>query len=492
MSDQKTGPVDAGQRDVGSGAGGPLGVERALRVAIVGSGPSGFYAAEALLKSDLKVEAHLFERLPVPFGLVRFGVAPDHGKIRKVVSKYNKVAADERVRFWGNVRIGVDLSVKELATYFDAVIYAYGSESDRALGIEGEDKGRSYTATDFSAWYNGHPDYEGYKFDLSHESVAVVGQGNVALDVARILVKDVEELAGTDISRGALEALRASQVKTVYCIGRRGPAQAAFTTKEIQELDKTTGVDLIVDRADLELGMACAMEAEMTDRPGVGKNLEVLLDVARRGETGAEKKVVMRFFQSPVELIGGADVEGVKLVKNRLEGGPCEQRAVATDEVETLEVGAVFRSVGYRGMPIKGVPFDHKRGVIPNEGGRVKVGVYAAGWIKRGPSGLIGTNKKDSEATVQKLLEDVGQLTPAAIVDDEKLVGLLKERGVRVVRFADWEKIDKAEVSRGAKVGKPRDNFGSVAEMLAVLDEGEGEDGVEICVDVKGGRGLMK
>ncbi|MHC4995459.1 MAG: FAD-dependent oxidoreductase, partial [Planctomycetota bacterium] len=438
MTDKNTGPVDAGQRDKVTESAGPAPIERALRVAIVGSGPSGFYAAEALLHSVKHVQVHLFERLPVPFGLVRYGVAPDHGKIRKVVVKYNKIAANPNVRFWGNVRVGVDLTVTELGYYYDAIIYAYGSESDRQLGIPGEDLPHSYTATDFCAWYNGHPDYRHYEFDLSHENVAVIGQGNVAIDVARVLVKPTDELAKTDIAAHALEALSKSKVNTVYCIGRRGPAQAAFTTKEIIELDKTHGCDLIVDPADLELGTACQMEAEMTDRPGVAKNLKALGKIAARGATGAEKRVVMRFFRSPVELIGEDSVDHIKLVRNKLEGDPGSQRAVPTEETETLECTAVFRSVGYRGVKIEGVPFDEKRGVIPNEGGRVRIGVYAAGWIKRGPSGLIGTNKKDSEETVEKLVEDIPALTPAAIPDDKKLEALLIERGVRVVRYADW------------------------------------------------------
>jgi ferredoxin--NADP+ reductase len=420
----------------------------------------------------------------VPFGLVRFGVAPDHGKIRKVVSRYNKIAADPNVRFWGNVRVGVDLTVTELGYYYDAIIYAYGSESDRQLGIPGEDLPRSYTATDFCAWYNGHPDYRRYDFDLSHESVAVIGQGNVALDVARVLVKPVEELAKTDMAAHAIEALAKSKVKTVYLIGRRGPAQAAFSTKEIVELDNTHGCDLIIDPADLDLAMPCLMEADMTDRPGVGKNLDAMRPIAARGDTGADKKIVMRFFRSPVELIGEQGVEQIKLVRNKLEGNPGSQRAMPTDETETLDCTAVFRSVGYKGVKIQGVPFDNDHGVIPNEAGRVKVGIYAAGWIKRGPSGLIGTNKKDSEETVASLVEDIPALTHAAFTDDAKLEALLKERGVRVVRYADWHRIDEAEIKRGKEVGKPRENFVSINDMLGVIAQPQ----IEVCVDMNNGR----
>ncbi len=443
-----------------------------MRVVIIGSGPSGFYAADALLKSDLNVQVAMLEKLPVPYGLVRFGVAPDHSKIRNVINIYEKVAADGQFSYWGNVTVGNDITTEELREHFDALIFAFGAATDRRLGIPGEELQRSYTATSFCAWYNGHPDFRDLDFDLSHEVAVVIGQGNVAMDVARILAMPADRLATTDMAGHAIEILRQSQVREVHIVGRRGPAQAKFTPKEIGELGEIDDCDVIIDPQDLALSEADQAELEMPENKAHARNYQIMKEYAQRGDTGAQRKIVLRFLLSPVELCGKDAVEQVVFQQNQLVGEPGHQRAEGTGDTVTMDCSLFFRSVGYRGVRLPGVPFDDKRSVIPNDHGRVKGadGMYCTGWIKRGASGLIGTNKADSQETVTQLLADVGDLTPATQREDQQLADRLAERGVRVVNFADWKKIDDAEIARGQALGKPRENFTTVQEMLAVLD----------------------
>jgi len=441
-----------------------------LRIAIVGSGPSGFYAADYLLKSEHNVQVHMFERLPTPYGLVRFGVAPDHAKIRNVVKVYEKTARHPDYRFWGNVTIGRDLTVDELKEHFDAVIFAFGAETDRKLNIPGIDLTRSYTATEFCAWYNGHPDYRDRQFDLSHPVAVVIGQGNVAMDVARVLARQVDELHVTDMASHACDALTESKVEHIHVVGRRGPAQAAFTPKEIKELGEIEGCDIIVDPADLDLSEADQAELELAGNEANKRNMEILREFAQREPTGARRRIIIEFFKSPQAIEGDGAVQQVVFERNQLSGEPGKQKARGTGETETLDCQVFFRSIGYRGVPIEGIPFDEGRGVIPNESGRVEPGVYAVGWIKRGPSGLIGTNKKDSEESVDQLFDDLPKLTPSATRDDAPVRRILEKRGVRPVSYEDWLKIDAAEVERGKQRGKPRDNFTRIDEMLAVLD----------------------
>ena len=441
----------------------------ALRVAIIGSGPSGFYAADSLLKAPTPVRVAMFERFPAPYGLVRFGVAPDHAKIRNVIKVYEKTAANPGFSFWGNVTVSRDVSVSELRQHFDALIFAYGSETDRRLGIPGEDLPRSYTATAFCAWYNGHPDYRNASFDLTQEVAAIIGQGNVAMDVARILATPANSLRATDMATYAVDALERNRVRDIHVIGRRGPVQAAFTPKEIGELGEIPGCDIVVRPEDLELNEASEIELEGPDAASAARNMNVLREFALRKPTGVGRRIFLHFLLSPVEIHGDVGVRRLVLEHNRLAGEPGKQKAVGTGERETLPCGLLFRSIGYRGLPLDGVPFDERSNTIPNDRGRVEPGLYAVGWIKRGPSGLIGTNKKDSEESVQMLLEDAPKLTPAPHRDDEPLRNLLMSRGVRVVTFEDWRKIDAAELARGKTAGKPRDNFDSIADMLKAL-----------------------
>ena len=429
-----------------------------LRVAVVGSGPAGFYAAAALLAADLPVEVDMIERLPTPWGLVRLGVAPDHPNIKAVSRAFERIAAQPGFRFFGNVELGRDVTPEELARLYDAVVYAVGAQTDRRLGIPGEDLPGSWAATEFVAWYNGHPDYQSLPVDLDTERAVVVGAGNVALDVARMLALAPEELAPTDTTDAAIAAIAESPLREIVLIARRGPAQAAFTTPELKEMGELADADVIVDPVDLAGVVGTDTSSE--------RNLEVLREYAARAPAGRRRTVVFRFCVSPVEIRGTDRVEEIEIVHNDLvvdeRGGV---RAVATDRRETIPCGLVFRSVGYRGVALPGVPFDEPNGVIPNEGGRVGPGLYVAGWIKRGPTGVIGTNKRDATETVESLLDDA-RAGLLARESDERLEGLLEERGVEIVAYAGWEAIDRNERSRGEPHGRPRIKLCSWEELL--------------------------
>jgi len=445
-----------------------------LRVAIVGSGPGGFYAAEALLASSAPgVEVDMFEALPAPFGLVRYGVAPDHPKIKTVIARYEKIAEHPSFAFFGHTEIGRDLTVEEMRRYYDAVVFASGAQTDRRLGIPGEDLPGSYTATEFVAWYNGHPDYRDREFDLSCECAIVVGQGNVAVDVARILAKTVDELAGTDITARALEVLAESKVREIRMVGRRGPVQAAFTPVELKELGELADCDVVVDPADLVLNDESRAEIDVLKWRDARKNFDLLSGFAARAPRGGSRRLAIDFYQSPRELRGAGSVKDVVMERNTLTGDAGAQRAVGTGRLDTVACGAVFRSVGYRGVRIPGVPFDEKAGIMPNVEGRVVrdgvavPGLYAVGWIKRGPSGVIGTNKPDASETVKHLLADAEVLPPCAEPSRDTVLAVLESRGVRVVSYAQWRAIDAAEVARGRAAGKPREKFVDVEEMLS-------------------------
>lgn len=457
---------------------------RPLRVAVVGSGPSGFYAAEALLKQkDVALSVDMFDRLPTPYGLVRGGVAPDHQKIKAVIAVYEKVAQQPNFRFFGNVKLGRDIQVSDLRSHYDQIVYAVGAETDRHLGIPGEDLHGTHSATAFVGWYNGHPDYRDETFDLSQESVAVVGIGNVAMDVTRILAEDPERLKGTDIAAHALEALRRSRVRTVYLLGRRGPAQAAFSPAEIQEIGSLESADLVLEPKELELD---AVSREDCADPKAKKNVDYLQAHAKLGQGERAKKIRLRFCVSPAEVLAeNGRAAALKLEKNKLVADPKGGvKAIGTGEFETVRVGLVFRSVGYRGVAIPGVPFDERAGKIPNDAGRVLLptkaavpGEYVVGWAKRGPSGLIGTNRADSVATVKAMLEDAaaGKVTSSTVNPaDDAIPSLLRERGVAFVSFADWKRLDGVELANGTAAGKIREKFTRVSEMLAAIRSSAG------------------
>ena len=453
--------------------------ENPLRVAVVGSGPAGFYAAGHLLNAaDVTVEIDMFDRLPTPFGLVRAGVAPDHPKIKSVIRVYEKTAAKPGFRFFGNVHVGRDVSHAELKERFHAVIYAIGAETDRTLGIEGEDLPGSWAATQFVAWYNGHPDHRDLEFDLSCKRAVVIGMGNVATDVARMLALTREELEVTDTADHAIGPMANSGIEEIVIVGRRGPAQAAFTNPELRELGELTAAEVVVDPDEVRLDDHSARSIEGEGEITARRNVEILQEYSRRTPTGKPRRVVLRFLRSPVRILGDGRVEAIEFVKNELHhGGDGSLKARPTGEHETLEAGLVFRSIGYRGVPIEGVPFDEWKGVVPNDEGRVIdpheqhpiPGEYVVGWIKRGPSGVIGTNKRDAQETIGHLLEDLaeGRLNEPVAPDADSIESLVAERKPDFVSYARWELIDAAEQAAGEPLGRPRVKFTSVEEMLA-------------------------
>jgi ferredoxin/flavodoxin---NADP+ reductase len=443
------------------------------RAAIVGAGPSGFYAADQLLKAGFAVD--LYDALPTPYGLVRAGVAPDHPKIKSVIRVYAKTAMHEAFRFFGGVSLGIDISADELRERYHAVIYAVGTSTDNRLGIPGEDRPGSHAATDFVAWYNGHPHYADHMFDLNGGRAVVVGNGNVAIDVARMLVLDPKELAPTDTADHALQAFGMAGVTEVVLLGRRGPAEAAFTNPELRELGELERADVIVDPAQLE-GVEVPEDGDATKR----RNVEILRDYAQRTPGGKSHRLELRFLRSPVEILGeGEDgpVTGVRLAINRLAAGDDGRvRAEATGEFEDVQCGLVLRSIGYRGTPLAGIPFDDRRGLIRNEGGRVVsdegtcVGEYVVGWIKRGPTGVIGTNKKDAADTVARILQDAqaGALSrpDPALAQGDAVAAWLTERVPDHITWSGWEMIDAYESSLGEPMGRPRVKLVRLAQLL--------------------------
>ena len=445
-----------------------------LEVAIIGSGPSGYYAAQSLFGSEKKINITMFDRLPTPYGLVRGGVAPDHQKIKNVIRIYEKISISPGFQFIGNVLVGKDISIDDLRNNFHATIFACGAETDRKLGIPREDIQGSHTATAFVGWYNGHPDYRDISFDLSQEIAVVVGQGNVAADVSRILSKTADELKQTDIADHALQQLAESKIKEIHVIGRRGPVQAKFTPEELKEFGELEDCNPVVDSSTLQLNKASQKELESPEGRTNVKNFEVFKDFANRNLTKKNRSCFFRFLEGPIELMGTERLEGILLAKNSLSGDPFKQRAEKTGETVEQKCGILFRSIGYNGIPIEGVPFDEKEGIFPNDKGRlldngsVVNGVYVAGWIKRGPSGIIGTNKPDSVETVNCLLEDIEK------IDGEKsgnsgIMKILSEKHTRAVNYDGWKKIDEAEVKRGEPKGKPREKFTRIEEMLDII-----------------------
>ena len=446
-----------------------------LRVAVVGAGPAGFYAAEMLVKHGAHVD--LFERLPAPFGLLRYGVAPDHQNIKRAGVAFERAAQLPHLRYFGNVRCGVDISIPELLADYDQLLVATGSARDRHLGIPGEDLKGSVPATAFVGWYNGHPDFSGEEFDLSSERAVIVGMGNVAMDVVRVLARHPDELAPTDIASYALRALRESRIREIVVLGRRGPAQAAFDSSELADIATLANVDLYLEG---EVSLEAPHGLDPHHHAHTLRNLEYLATLPRSPQKeAADRRVRVRFLSSPHALLGeDGHVRALEIEHNQLvthADGSVSARG--TGEYERIETGLVIRSIGYQATPLPGLPFDESHSLVPNHGGRVGLAgepvprCYAVGWIKRGPVGLLGTNKQDARETVAAMLADA----PGAIAERPKrtqgsALERLDERGVRRVTYADWQRIDAHERQRGASLGKIREKFATIEELLQAIE----------------------
>jgi len=439
--------------------------QRPLRVAIVGAGPAGFYTAETLFKQNIPVKVDLFEKLPAPFGLVRYGVAPDHEKIKNVIKIFEQTASDARFSYFGNVTIGHDISVPELKKFYDVIVFTYGAETDRQLGIKGEDLKGSYKASQFIGWYNGHPQFTDFQFDFSNEVAVIMGQGNVAIDIARILCSTKDELVKTDICQHALDILAESKIKQVHVYGRGGSANASFTPKEIREMSQLADCCPIINPQDLELDSISCKELEDPANAFRKKNLEILKSFLTSPDK-RQKQFVLHFNRTPTEIIGRSKVEKVKFGIN--QGGK------STGQYEEINCGSFFTSIGYVGMPIEGLPFLPEKGIVPNSHGRVLdgektvAGCYVCGWIASGASGVIGTNKLRAQETVHSLMEDLHNLPACEKPDTQELLNLLKVRGIFLVTFIDWKKIDAYEIMMGLNLGKPREKMTNISKMISI------------------------
>jgi ferredoxin/flavodoxin---NADP+ reductase len=457
----------------------PSNQNQKLRIAIIGAGPAGFYTAGQLFKQkNLDVEVDMFERLPTPYGLVRGGVAPDHQKIKSVTKIYEKIGQQERFRFFGFVEFGTDIQLADLKRHYHQIVFATGAQLGRQLDIPGSDLLGSHPASDFVAWYNGHPDYRDLEFDLSQEHAVVIGNGNVAIDVVRILSHTPDELHKTDIADYALAALRNSQIKEIYLLGRRGPAQAAFTPPEIVELGKLKNLDIYVPPDEAKLDSLSQIDMEANPDRAALKNIATIQSFAKNQFNNQPRRITIRFLVSPVEICGDQNgkVRSMRLVKNTLSKNEVGTlRAVPTPNYEDIPAGLVFHSIGYRGSELSEIPFNSRWGIIPNQKGRVTSaaethlpGIYTVGWIKRGPTGVIGTNKLDATETVATMLADIGN---NAILNPElptaaAALDMVQARQPQFVLFTDWLHLDQLEIERGAPENRPRVKFSIVAEML--------------------------
>jgi ferredoxin--NADP+ reductase len=445
------------------------------RAAVVGAGPAGFYAAESLLKAtEPTFSVDLIECLPMPYGLVRYGVAPDHQKIKSVTKAFDKVASNPRCRFLGNVRLGHDVAATELLDGYDVVILCMGCGTDRKLGIPGEELRGCYPATQFVAWYNGHPDFKDFSVSLDGTHAIVVGAGDVSMDITRMLCRKPVDLDQTDVAPYAAKVFAQSKLERVSIVVRRGPEHTPFALKELHDIVELDNVTVKVDAA----AVTAALADDTNSDTAVRRKLEYLAQLAQKQEPERERVVEILFHRSPVEIRGqNGRITQVKLAKNAVvKDAQGVARAESTGEAEWLDAELVFPAVGYRAEPTAGLAFDEKRGIIPNTDGRVLDAagqvvprLYSAGWLKRGPSGVIGTNKLDANETVSLVLEDLRASAPAPIAAPD-LVASLQQRGVRVVSFADWQRLDSAERARGESIGKVREKFTSLDDALAALN----------------------
>ncbi len=449
---------------------------RDLRVAIVGSGPSGFFATEALLNLDILIQVDLFECLPIPYGLIRYGIAPDHPRTKSIINKFNSLGESNKFRFIGNVNIGVDVNYKELQDYYDVIVFSYGANLPKRLGIPNENLNGIHAAIEFVRWYNGHPHNDHTKFDLSHKDAVIVGNGNVALDIARILGKNVNELKDTDITQYALSSLAASAIKNIHIVGRRSPLQASFSFKDLKEISELNDCTMIVNPNDLDLNQASREELENPQSTYKKLNYRLLENASKNSKCKNGRNIIFHFLKSPVMCNGRDRIESIILEKNVLNGLPESQNAVGTGDKEELKCGILFSSIGYRGSKMNNVPFDERKGVIANIDGRVVNdgeilnGIYAIGWIQRGSNGLLGTNKRDSTRFIKCLLDDLDKINPCIKPDKRYINDLLSKRGIKTTSFSDWLKLDQIEIERGMKHNKPREKLVNINEISDCLN----------------------
>ncbi|WP_237048194.1 FAD-dependent oxidoreductase [Lentzea guizhouensis] len=444
-------------------------MSRPLRVAVIGAGPAGVYAADILTKSDVDVQIDLFEKLPAPYGLVRYGVAPDHPRIKGIVTALQKVLDKPSVRFFGNVEYGVDVKLDDLRQFYDAVIFSTGASADRELDIPGIDLPGSFGAADFVSWYDGHPDVP-RTWPLTASKVAVLGVGNVALDVARILAKTADELLVTEIPANVHEDLAQSPVTDVHVFGRRGPAQAKFTPLELRELDHSPNVEVIVHAEGIEFDEA-SMHAIRTNKQ-VEMIVKTLQEWAIRDVGNRPRRLHLHFLEAPVEVLGADHVTGLRTETQELTG---DGGVRGTGQFTDWDVQAVYRAVGYLSTHLADIPFDHVSGTVPHLAGRVldldevpMPGVYVTGWIKRGPIGLIGHTKGDALETVTSLLDDAAVLPQATSPSPDAVVQFLEQRAIPFVTNEGWQKLDAHEIALGAAQGRDRVKVVPREEMTSI------------------------
>jgi NADPH-dependent glutamate synthase beta subunit-like oxidoreductase len=450
-----------------------------LKVAIIGSGPSGFYVADSIVNSGIPVEITLLEKLPCPYGLIRYGVAPDHQKLKRIASTLDDIAKHPSVTFLGNVELGKDISLEELQLIYQVVVFCNGTPESVSLGIDGEQLAGVHPCNDLIGWYNGHPDYQRQEFDFDHETAVVIGHGNVAIDICRILSKSIDELRISDIPESALEKLSKKTIKHTHIIGRRGPIQSKFTTKELHELGKLSNCNVSVDPRYLQLQSTCQKELDEVTNTIVKKNFKVLQSYGDNFSAindATKTQISIDFMLNPKRFIGEQQLTSVCFEKTFLEGAPFNQACKSLDELVEITCGLVFTSVGFRGSLQKSLSVIEPKRTLANQDSRLLTadgtvieGMYVAGWVKRGPKGVIGTNRECAQNTVEHIVKDAPVLLQSDVEGKTALLKILKKKNVRYITFDHWKVIDKKEVENGQVLGKPREKFVTVKDMLACL-----------------------